>query len=322
MAQMKMETTIDGRFLPQVLMRSLVRSLILLCLLTASIFALPQISASTDTEILMIEDAPEMQVIAISRTVVVKKHAKEVLVWGGDVIVEGRVEGDVAAIGGSVIQKKDGFIGGDVIVFGGQYKSERLEPLRVDGKQTVMFGAFEDELRSLAQEPSQILSPRLTVSFVVQRIFSAFFWFVVTFAAATIAPGAVSRATARLKLSGLKITAIGVAAFLLTCLVVIAGMGVLPEYISPIVGLMAFAMIMLAYGFGRVVLHVYIGKLLQERLSNGGRGSETFAILFGVLALTLVLSLPYVWTLALFALFSIGTGLVLTSRSSHSWKAI
>ncbi|HJS50760.1 MAG TPA: hypothetical protein VJ781_02580, partial [Pyrinomonadaceae bacterium] len=92
--------------------------------------------------------------------------------------------------------------------------------------------------------------------------------------------------------------------------------------ISPIVGLMAFAMIMLAYGFGRVVLHVFIGKLLQERLSNGGRGSETFAILFGVLALTLVLSLPYVWTFALFALFSIGTGLVLTSRSSRSWKAV
>src|SRR5688572_19627664 len=125
-----METTIDGGFLRHARMRCLVRSFILLCLLTVSIFALPQISTGTDAEILTIEDAPEMQVIAISRTVIVKKHAKEVLVWGGDVIVEGRVEGDIAAIGGSVIQKRDGFIGGDVIVFGGQYKSERLEPFR------------------------------------------------------------------------------------------------------------------------------------------------------------------------------------------------
>ena len=316
-----MQTTIEQQFPPQVRVLSLVRSFLFLCLLTTSLFALPQISTDTDGEVLTIDDAPEMQVIAISKTVVVRKQAKEVLVWGGDVIVEGRVEGDVAAIGGSVIQKKDGYIGGDVIVFGGQYKSESLEPLRKEGKQTVMFGAFEDELRSLAQEPSQIFTPRLTVSFVVQRILSALFWFIITFAAATIAPGAVTRATARLKLSGLKITAIGVAGFLLTCLAVIAGMSVLPEYVSPVVGLMAFAMIMLAYGFGRVVLHVYIGKLLQERFSNGGRGSETFAILFGVLALTIILSLPYIWTLALFALFSIGTGLVLTSRSSHSWKA-
>jgi hypothetical protein len=184
-----------------------------------------------------------------------------------------------------------------------------------------MFGAFEDELRSLAQEPSQIFTPRFTFSFVIQRILSALFWFIITFAASTIAPGAVSRATARLKLSGLKITAIGVAGFLLTCLAVVAGMSVLPEHISPIVGLMAFVMIMLAYGYGRVVVHVYIGKLLQERFSNSGRGSETLAILFGVLACTIMLCLPYIWTLALFALFSIGTGLVLTARSSPTWKA-
>jgi len=317
-----METTIQGQFPQQVGMRSLLYSFLFLCLLTSSVFALPQISTDAEGQVLTIEDAPEMQVIAISKTVIIKKQAKEVLVWGGDVIVEGRVEGDVATIGGSVIQKQGSFIGGDVIVFGGQYKSEDLEPLRAERKQTIMFGAFEDELRNLAQEPSQIFTPRLTVSFVVQRILSALFWFIVTFAAATIAPGAVSRATARLKLSGLKITAIGVAGFILTCLAVIAGMGVLPEYISPVIGLMAFAMIMLAYGFGRVVLHVFIGKLLQERFSTGGRGSETLAILFGVLTLTVLLSLPYVWTLALFALFSIGIGLVLTSRSAHSWKAI
>jgi hypothetical protein len=317
-----METTIGDQFLLVIRMRSLLFASVLILLSACAIFALPEISTSVDGEALTIDDAPEMQVIAIAKTVVVKKQAKEVLVWGGDVIVEGRVEGDVAAIGGNVVQKQGAFIGGDVIVFGGQYKSESLEPLRAEGKQTVMFGAFEDELRSLAQEPSQIFTPRLTFSFVVQRILSALFWFIVTFAAATIAPGAVSRATARLKLSGLKITAIGVAGFLLTCLAVIAGLSVLPEYISPVVGLMAFAMVMLAYGFGRVVLHVFIGKLLQERFSNLGGRSETFAILFGVLALTILLSLPYVWTLALFLLFAIGTGLVLTARSSPSWKEI
>jgi hypothetical protein len=118
----------------------------------------------------------------------------------------------------------------------------------------------------------------------------------------------------------LKITAIGVAGFLLTCLAVIVGMGVLPEYISPVVGLMAFVIIMLAYGFGRVVLHVSLGKYVQERFSHTGRGSETLAILMGVLACTVILSLPYIWTLALFAMFSVGTGLVLTARSSTFWK--
>ena len=316
-----METTIHAQFPVQSRVWSLVYCLAFILFSASSLFALPQITTGTDDDTLTIDDAPEMQVIAISKTVVIKKQAKEVLVWGGDVIVEGRVEGDVAAIGGSVIQKESGFIGGDVIVFGGQYKTESSQPLRVEGKQTVMFGAFEDELRDLAQEPTQILTPTLSFSFIVQRILSALFWFIVTFAAAAIAPGAVSRATARLKLSGLKITAIGVAGFLLTCLAVLVGMSVLPEYISPVVGLMAFVIIMLAYGFGRVVMHVSIGKYLQERFSKAGRGSETISILIGVLACTVILSLPYVWTLALFALFSIGTGLVLTARSSTFWKA-
>ena len=290
-------------------------------LLSAFAYASAALTTSADGEALEVQDSPEMQVIAISKTVIIKKHAKEVLVWGGDVIVEGRVEGDVAAIGGSVIQKENGFIGGDVIVFGGQYKAESAQPLRVDGKQTVMFGAFEDELRGLAQEPTQIFTPTLSFSFIIQRILSALFWFIITFAAATIAPGAVSRATARLKLSGLKITAIGVAGFLLTCVAVIVGMSVLPEYISPIIGLMSFVIVMLAYGFARVVMHVSIGKYLQERFFHTGRGSETLAILTGVLVCTAILSLPYVWTLGLFALFSIGTGLVLTARSSTFWKA-
>jgi hypothetical protein len=103
---------------------------------------------------------------------------------------------------------------------------------------------------------------------------------------------------------------------------VIAGLSLLPEYISPILGVMGFAIIMLAYGFGRVVLHVHIGKMLQEWLPKAGGRSETLAILFGVLALTIILSLPYVWTIALFLMFSIGTGLVITARSSSPWQAI
>src|SRR5262245_48920844 len=120
---MNMEATIRVPYLRQIQMRSLIFAVALIFASAYAIFALPQVATSGDGETMTIEDAPDMQVIAISKTVVVKKQAKEVLVWGGDVIIEGRVEGDVAAIGGSVIQKQNGFIGGDVIVFGGQYKS-------------------------------------------------------------------------------------------------------------------------------------------------------------------------------------------------------
>lgn len=298
----------------------LLTAFVILLLSSISVFAGIQISDDADGKLLTVDDSPDMQVIAVSRNVVIRKHAKAVLVWGGDVIIEGRVDEDVAAIGGNVIQKEGAFIGGDVIVFGGQYRAEGNAPLRMSGKQTIMFGAFEEELRSTAQDPTQILSPSLTSGFLIQRLLAVLFWFLVTLGAATITPGAVGRGIASLKLSALKIAAIGAAGFIFTCIAVIAGLSFLPESVSAIVGLMAFVLIMLTYVFGRVVVHVLIGRYILDKLLNTAKPSEAFSIIVGVLACIVLLSIPYIWPLALFAFFSLGVGLVMTSRSTHSWK--
>jgi hypothetical protein len=84
--------------------------------------------------------------------------------------------------------------------------------------------------------------------------------------------------------------------------------------------MMAFVLVMLAYVFGRVALNVFVGKLLHKYLSGEKKSSEALAILIGVLAWTLLLSIPYVWTLALFTLFAAGVGLVLTARSQNGWQ--
>lgn len=279
-----------------------------------------QLSVSPDEKTLTVDEAPDMEVYALGKTVIIKGTAKGVLAFGGDVIVEGRIEGDAAAIGGSVIQKKDAFIGGDVIVFGGTYKPEAELPLRIEGKETVMFGVFEDELRELAQNPSQIFSPSLTWSFFAQRVLSVLFWFIVSLAVATIAPGAVSRAVARVQLSALKVIGIGFAAFILTTIAVIASFSVLPDYLSALIGLMAFVLLMLAYVFGRVALHVSFGKLFQKHVLSGGPDSGTLSILTGVVIWTILLSIPYIWTLALLALFSAGIGLAITQQTTAGWQ--
>ncbi len=269
---------------------------------------------------MIIDDAPEMEVLSFGKTVIVKKQAKGVFAWGGDVIVEGRVEGDVAAIGGSVIQKEGAFIGGEVIVFGGTYRPEDATPLRMEGKETVVFGIFQDELREMAQDPAHILSPSFSLAFLAQRILSVLFWFIVSLALTTLAPGAVSRAIARFQLSTLKVVAIGFFAFLATTIGVIGSFSLLPDYVSVVLGLMAFFLLALAYVFGRVALQVSVGKTLQKYLFAESSQSETLAILLGVLVWTLLLSLPYVWTFAILALFSAGIGLVLTARSPNGWQ--
>lgn len=288
-------------------------------MLSGTIFSFAQISASAP-ETFTVEDAPDQEIVCYGKTVIVKTRAKGVLAIGGDVIVEGSVTGDVAAIGGSVIQKDGAYIGGDVFAVGGAYKTESVNPLREAGRETLMFAGYEEEIRDLAQNPSSLFSPQFSLGFVAQRLFSILFWFVVTLGLATLAPGAVSRAIARFQLSTLQVMAIGVAAFLGTTIGAIGSLKVLPDPLGILFGLMAFVLLMLAYVFGRVALHVSVGKLLQKYLPRPAGNSETLAILLGVVAWTVLLSIPYVWTLALFVLFSTGVGLVLTAKPQRNWQ--
>jgi hypothetical protein len=294
---------------------------IILIFLAVSIFAQTDISQS-DENTLIINDAPEMEVFAFGKTVIVEKRAKGVLSFGGNVIIKGKVDGDVATIGGSVTQEEKAFIGGDVIILGGKYQPEAKNPLRQDGKETIMYAGYEEELRNLMQNPSQIFAPDLSLNFLVQRTLSLLFWFLVALGLTTITPNAVSRSVARFRLSTLKIFGIGALALTVTTLGVIVSFGFLPGFISAVVGLMAFVLIMLAYIFGRVALQVSVGNWFLKQISPDKKRSETISLFIGAFIWTLLLSIPYVWTAAVFILFTASLGLVLTARQKKTWEQI
>jgi Ca2+/Na+ antiporter len=318
-------TTITEKFTRHLLpdLGRSIRSACLICLL----MMLPIIVVAQDAAVqgvesnnIEIQDMPEAEVIAFSKTVIVRKHAKAVFVFGGDVIVEGRVETDVGVIGGNIIQKEGGYIGGDVIVVGGAFRPESPTPQRGEGKETVVFGIFEDELKQLGQDPTQILSPSLTPAYFAQRVLAVLFWFLITLGFSTIAPGALSRAVARTKLSSLKVAGFGLGGLIAAVAAVIAAAGTLPEYLSVVVWVMTFLLLILAYVFGRVTLQILVGKSIQKYLFSDRKHPESLAVLYGVIVWTLLLSLPFVWTFVLLTLFAAGIGLVLTARSGDGWR--
>lgn len=293
--------------------RSITIALVVATLATIS-YANPEISYSEDDTTVIVQNAPEQEVYVFGRSVIVKRQAKGVLAIGGDVTVEGRVEGDVATIGGDVIQEENAYIGGDVIVFGGSYKPKSQLPMREEGKETVMFGVLEDEIKGFAQQPSTLFSPSFSVSYFVQRIFVALLWFVVSLVVMTIAPGAVSRSVTKVQLSFVKVCAIGAGGFLLGLVLMIVAAVWLPTLLSATVGAMVILLFLFGYLFGRVSLQVAVGKIIQKRFFPANNRSETLAVVSGVVFWTILLSLPYVWVLALFTIFAVGIGLVLTAR--------
>lgn len=287
--------------------------------LFTGLYSFAQVSDPAPQQPFVVDDAPEQEFFLYGRSIVIKNQAKGALTFGGDIIVEGKVYGDVAAIGGSVIQKEGAYIGGDVFVFGGEYKPVGT-PLREEGRETVMIAVYEQELKELVQDPASLFAPALSVAFVAGRILAILFWFVVTFGLTTLAPGAVGRAVARFQLSTLKVVAIGVAVFVAITAGAIGSMKFLPSSLSTVVGAMSLVLVLLAYGFGRVALHLSLGKMIQKYLLGEGKHSETLAILFGVVGWTILLSIPYIWTIILFVLFSAGIGLVLTARPPRTWQ--
>jgi hypothetical protein len=270
---------------------------------------------SGDQEQVIIDDASEHETFSFGKTIVVKGSAKEVLVLGGDIIVEGTVTGDVATIGGTVYQKGGASIGGDVIVLGGSYKSDDKDPIREPNKKTIVYAGYEQELRNLMQNPTQIFASDYSPTFFALRILAVLFWFIISLGLTTISPGGISRFVAKVQLSTLKIVGIGFLGIVLCTIGVIFALGFLPSVLSTIIGLMVLFLLILAYVLGRTTLQVVFGKWLQKKLVPEKWQSESLALLIGAFVWTALLSIPFIWTIALVGLMSVSIGLVVTSRS-------
>jgi hypothetical protein len=270
---------------------------------------------------LVVEGESARDVFGMGRTVVVRGTVRRgVMAFGGDVIVEGRVEGDVAALGGSVVQREGSWIGGDVWVFGGTYHHGKSAPGRNPASATVMYAGYEEELRRIARDPASLLAPGWSARALGLHVLSVLGWFIVSLALTAAAPGPVSRAAARLQLTSLRVAVIGLVASVVLVFGVPVALHLLPPVVGAFVGALAILFFVVAYLFGRVAINAATGRWLQRRLPCSCGRSESAALLLGATFWALVLSLPYVWALAVAGLVVTSLGLALTARYRLGWR--
>jgi hypothetical protein len=241
------------------------------------------------------------------------------IAFGGDVIVEGTVEGDVAAIGGSVVQREGSRIGGDVIVLGGIYHHGKSAPGRDPKSVTIMYAGFEDQLRQVMREPFSVLRPQFSLAFLGIRLLAVLFWFIIALAFTAAMPNTVSRATARLRLTSLRVAAIGLLGSVVLTVSVFLALLVLPSLVGALVSILALLLVIVATLFGRVVISAVTGRWLQKRFLPQVK-SESLTLLVGVAFWVAVASLPYVWPVIDAGLLLVSIGLALTARYRVSWK--
>ena len=280
-------------------------------------------AAENDPTTLIVEGEDTKDVFGMGRSVIVRGKVKHgVMAFGGDVVIEGqgRVEGDVGVIGGTITQRENSYIGGDVLVIGGAYHHGKVAPGRDPETKTIMFAGYEEELRELGRNPASLLQPKWTVASFGLRVLSILFWFIISLGLTAATPGAISRAATRLQLTSLRVAVIGLLAAFVLAFGVPGALHVLPSVLGLFVGVLSILFLFVAYLFGRVAIHAATGRWLQRLLLREEQRSESIALLLGASFWAIVLSLPYVWALAVAALIVTSLGLALTVRYRIGWK--
>jgi hypothetical protein len=280
----------------------------------------PTPSPSGDPNARVIQGVNNTTVFGMGESIRITGTVKEgAIAFGGDVIVEGIVEGDVAAIGGSVIQRAGSRIGGDVMVVGGVYYGDKSSQGRSPSSITIMYAGYEDQLRRAMREPFSLLHPNFSAAFFGIRLLAILFWFVIAVALTAAMPNTVSRAVARLQLTSLRVAIIGVVGSIVVTVGVFLCLLVLPSLVGAIVSVLAALFVIVATLFGRVVISAATGRWLQRRLLPNVK-SESVILLLGVAFWVALASLPYIWPIVDAGLLVVSLGLALTARYRLNWK--
>jgi hypothetical protein len=276
--------------------------------------------AESEEKVVLVNGVTNSTVFGMGKSLRITGTVKQgAMSFGGDVIVEGAVEGDVAAIGGSVIQRENSRIGGDVIVLGGTFRSEgEKPPNRNPAAMTMVFAGYQQELGDLMRSPSSLLKPHWSPGYFGMRLLVILFWFIICLAFTAAMPGTISRGVARLQLTSLRVAFIGLIG------VVIMGAEIpiclfLPQTISVLVGLLTLVLIVVAGLFGRVMLYAATGRWLQRKYVPIGKSSEAVALLLGTAFWVILASLPYAWPFVVAVIWVLSLGLALTARYRVGW---
>ena len=291
------------------------------CVTVGVVHAQTSSVGESSESVIEISGVTNSTVFGMGKTIRITGTVKQgAIACGGDVIVAGIVEGDVASIGGSVVQLAGAKIGGDVIVMGGTYKHVDAAPQRNNSSMTIMYAGYQEEIRNIMRSPTGLLRPTWSSGYLGIRLLAIAFWFIVALALTAAMPGTISRGSARLQLTSLRVALIGSTGALVVFAGVLASLWILPQTIGTLVGVMSLMLMLVAWLFGRVVLAAATGRWLQRKYIPLAKHSEAVALLLGTVFWVLLTSLPYVWPIVVIMMVVVSLGLALTSRYQGGWR--
>jgi hypothetical protein len=270
-----------------------------------------------DTVVVSPEETRDNVVTFGGNIIVEGKVRKSVLAVGGTITVSGEVGDSVVGIGARISLKSTAVVKGDLVGLGGTLEKE--PGFRVDG-DTVYFKGSDISSKIVKEGVKGILSFSLLPIILIFKLINIFIWFLLVLLVASLLPKQVTLASDQVRKSFWPTFAAGLVAIILFtfCVIVSAFLCLLLIGIPILLALMLAGLVIKI--FGKVALFYFFGESLS-RAFHGQKVSPLGAAMLGLLFLSLIGFIPILGFLVSFVLSILGWGVAIRTKfgTTENW---
>lgn len=270
-----------------------------------------QQSFTLKKDIYVAKDEVLDNVITFGGEVLVEGKVKEsVIVFGGKITIAGEVGNLVLGFGTNILLKPSAVVKGDVASLGGSLEKE--PGCRVDG-DTIYFKTPEDIMELLNGGLKGLLSISFFPIFLIFKLLLFSIWLLLGVLMAVLFPSQISSASSQIRKSFLSVFAIGFVA-----IIIFVGLALFSALLCLIlIGIpMLLALIFLAIViniFARATVFYFFGESLMAAFGKT-KPSAIAAILLGLVLVGFITFIPILGLLISFLLSIIGWGATLKTK--------
>ena len=257
------------------------------------------------------DETVEKDLVSFGGNILIEGKVRgDVFSLGGEIVTTGRVEGSVVSFGGTVRLQDEAFVQKDVIVLGGTLEAEN--DCRILG-DTIAFpgnGRFSNLVgRTFPGKGQFYLSPFI----LGLKLFLLFFWLCISPLVILIFPQQVARGSLEMEKNFVRIGLIGIVAMIFTFLTLLFFILLSVILIGFPLLILLFAAASLIKIFGTVVVFHFIGKKLGGMFGKT-RISEISAVFLGLAIMALLRFIPILNLPAWFLVNIFAFGIVLATK--------
>lgn len=240
-----------------------------------------------------------------------------VINFGGTIIITGRVEKTVVGFGSYIMLKPTAKIQGDVLSLGGTL--DKAPGAIIEG-DTVYFSTSDEVSKFLKEGFVGVFGFSLLPILIIFKLITLVIWFILAIILVAIFPKQISFASNQIRTSFWPIFGTGILS-----IIIFTGLIIFSVFLCFILIGIPILLALIAVGvvikiFGRVVVFYFLGDWIFKAF-GGKQASGLLAVLLGLLLFGLLGFIPVIGSLFSFVLSIIGWGVVIRTKfgSMENW---